>query len=55
MDFNCICWGRGEITCEDAGNNDRLFAWPCPFECKPGGVAFIKFKSKPKKPKKKKK
>ena len=42
MDFNCVCWGMGEKHVEDRNNNDRLFAWPCPFGCKPGGNAFIK-------------
>lgn len=32
----------GEVIREDARNNFRLFAWPCPHECKPGGTAFIK-------------
>lgn len=37
-----VCWDRGEVAREDHKNNDRLFAWPCPHECPPGGVAFVR-------------
>lgn len=33
-DTSCpLCWGLGEVIREDAGRNNRLFCWPCPFAC----------------------
>lgn len=36
------CWGLGEVIREDCARNDRLFAWPCPLECLPGGLGVIR-------------
>lgn len=37
-----LCRGAGEALREDGRNNDRLFAWPCPHGCLPGGPATIR-------------
>lgn len=36
------CWGAGDVLREDTRNNDRLFCWPCPHGCAPGGVALVR-------------
>lgn len=37
-----LCRGAGEVLREDRRNNDRLFAWPCPADCAPGGPAVVR-------------
>lgn len=36
------CWDMGERLCEDTRNNERLFSWPCPHGCAPGGLAIVR-------------
>ena len=36
------CWGLGETIREDTTKNGRLFCWPCPHECRPGGGAVVR-------------
>lgn len=47
-----LCWGMGEALREDERNNGRLFSWPCPNECPPGGLAVIRTTVTPERAKK---
>lgn len=33
-----LCHNTGGQLFEDAAHNNRLFFWPCPFECPPTGA-----------------
>ncbi len=37
-----LCHGLGEALREDRRNNGRLFAWPCPMDCPPGGAPSVR-------------
>lgn len=43
VDTSCpLCAGMGEIHRGSTRNNGRLFAWPCPRDCAPGGNPFVR-------------
>jgi hypothetical protein len=37
-----LCQGMGEVHREDIANNHRLSAWPCAYDCPPGGNPFVR-------------
>lgn len=47
-----LCNGMGEVHREDAANNHKLFAWPCPGDCPPGGNPFVRITVTPDRAKK---
>ena len=41
-DLSCpLCWGAGDVI-READATGRLYTWPCPYDCPPGGAIFIR-------------